>query len=433
MIMSQEIKIPEIEMVPVNDLKIDGKNPNKMTTEQERALDKNIKKFGFIIPIITNKDLLIADGEHRWRRARALGMKTVPVIRLLIEEIDRRILRQILNKLRGQHDEDLDREEFRYFLDNNSMDAFLELVGEEDKKVVQFLASLGKEGLGDDSLDIDASINKPKYDVKPGDIWELEEHRLMCGDATNSQHVGNLLGNYKIDMVFTDPPYGVNYSDKNKFLNKIDKGNRVQEEIINDNIEDYNAFFGSWLKNIKKIMGEKNSVYITISGEKLFELLEELKKLDFKNSQLLVWAKNNHVLGRQDYFNKHELIVTGDFEGSEKTGEFIVYGWWNKHKFYGRFGTTIWEFDKPVRSKLHPTMKPVDLIKRAVINSSPPNGKVLDLFGGSGSTLIACEQLSRTCYIMEIDSKYCSVILERWETVTSKTAKKAAGVGRDGD
>jgi len=148
----QDIQIPEIEMIPIDDLKVDGKNPNKMTSEQERALDANIKKYGFIIPIITNKDLLIADGEHRWKRAKALGMKVVPVIRLPLEEVDRRILRQVLNKLRGEHDVRMDLEEYDWIFKETTIEAFSGLSGLSKKYIQDLLDS--RQALPEEYLEL---------------------------------------------------------------------------------------------------------------------------------------------------------------------------------------------------------------------------------------------------------------------------------------
>ncbi len=216
-------------------------------------------------------------------------------------------------------------------------------------------------------------------------------------------------------MVFTDPPYGVAYAEKNKYLNSIAFANRISTPIINDNIKDYKEFFKSFLD--KFILNDYNAFYITISGQKLLELLEALRSLNYKMSQVLVWVKNNHVLGRQDYANKHELIV---------------YGWIGKHKFYGDFDTTTWVIDKPLKSDLHPTMKPIELIVKAINNSSKCGMIVLDIFGGSGSTLIACEQTDRKCYMMEIDEHYCQVIIDRWLNFTGASPDSVL-VERDGE
>ena len=208
-----------------------------------------------------------------------------------------------------------------------------------------------------------------------------------------------------VDLLLTDPPYGVDYSGKNQFLNAIDKGNRIQKDIINDNIEDYREFFGNFLEPIP--FSEYNSFYITISGLKLFELTQALLDKNYKISQHIIWVKNNHVLGRQDYANKHE---------------FLIYGWKQKHKFYGPFQTTIWEIAKPQKNELHPTMKPLELMQTPILNSTKKDMLVYDPFLGSGSTLIACEQTGRICYGMELDPGYIDVIIQRWENYTGKKA-----------
>lgn len=211
-------------------------------------------------------------------------------------------------------------------------------------------------------------------------------------------------------MVFTDPPYGVDYAEKNRYLNGISFANRSEIPVLNDDITDYQLFFTSFLNAFKTHLSDYNTFYISMSGKTLICLLLALNECEYKMAQIIVWAKNNHVLGRSDYANKHELIV---------------YGWLNHHKFYGQFDTTVWEIDKPLKSELHPTMKPIELIEKGILNSSLPNMNVLDGFGGSGSTLIACEKTDRNCFMMELDPIYCSVIIERWEEYTGQKAVKA--------
>jgi DNA modification methylase len=248
-----------------------------------------------------------------------------------------------------------------------------------------------------------------KFDVQPGDVWILGRHRLVCADSRYPSTIEILMDGQKADMIFTDPPYGVAYNQKNEFLNKIHKGNSRQDDITNDDISDYRKFFSDFLGAGGVHLKQENSIYITMSGNKLKELNEAFDDQGIKWGQVLVWVKNNHVLGRQDYANKCE---------------FIVYGWKGKHKFYGGFQTTVWQCKKPLISKLHPTMKPLEIIEMAILNSTKTAGTVLDMFGGSGSTLIACEQLGRTCFMAEIEPKYCSVIIDRWQTYTRKKARK---------
>ena len=219
----------------------------------------------------------------------------------------------------------------------------------------------------------------------------------------------NLLGGGRMDMLLTDPPYNVDYSGKNEFLNKLDESNRIQKDIENDNIDNFEEFLTKIFNNIKLILSDYNTIYAFISDLELCTLKKAMHNANIQMSSTLIWAKNNHVLGRMDYNAKHECCQ---------------YGWYNHHKFYGDFSTTLLEFPKPLRNELHPTMKPIELLVKLIKDGSPTNANVIDVFGGSGSTLIACEQLQRNCYMMEIDPKYCQIIINRWEEYTGKTATK---------
>lgn len=242
--------------------------------------------------------------------------------------------------------------------------------------------------------------------TKPGDIWQLGRHRVMCGDSTDSKQVKQLLGDMRVDQLLTDPPYGVDYAAKNEMLNKFDKGNRIQLPIVNDNISDYRAFFAAFLGCIP--FADYNTVYVFMSGQELHSVRLAMDDVGITWGDYLVWVKNNHVLGRKDYNAKHE---------------FVVYGWKGKHKFYGGFSTTVLEYNKPQKNELHPTMKPVELIARLMADGSTAAALVYDPFLGSGTTLIVAEQLGRTCYGLEIDPHYVDIIVKRWEQLTGKKAE----------
>ena len=259
--------------------------------------------------------------------------------------------------------------------------------------------------------------DKVETRVKKGDIWQLGEHRLMCGDSTVITDVEKLMNGEKADMVFTDPPYGVSYAEKNAFLNSVGTGHRLTNAIENDSkkpTEMYD-FWVEAFKNIYAFTTDKVSYYITApqGGDLLLLLLQAVRDCGFALKHQLIWNKNNHVLGRCDYNYKHEPII---------------YGWKidGTHNFYGKgkMKTSVWDFPKPHQSKLHPTMKPIELIGEALLNSSKQDDIVIDLFGGSGSTLIACEQLKRKCRMMELDEHYCDVIIKRWENLTGKQAQR---------
>jgi DNA modification methylase len=230
-----------------------------------------------------------------------------------------------------------------------------------------------------------------------GDLYQLGGHRLLCGDSGSQENAEILMNGDKVDSLMTDPPYGVDYSAKNEFLNAKDKGNRNQKAIANDAIDDYREFFGNFLKAIP--FADYNTVYIFMSGQELHTLRMAVEDAGIKWGDYLVWVKNNHVLGRKDYNAKHE---------------FILYGWKGKHKFYSGHRTTVIEENKPLCNDLHPTMKPIALLEQLIPDGSPKGGKIYDPFGGSGSTLIACEKLNRKCYMMELDEQYCDVIVKRF-------------------
>jgi len=247
---------------------------------------------------------------------------------------------------------------------------------------------------------------------KLGDMYQLGRHKIICADCTIPANITKLLGETKIDQLVTDPPYGINYSAKNEFLNKIDKGNRIQKNIENDNIEDYRKFFSDFLSVIP--FNDYNTCYIFMAGLHLHELRMAVEDSDITWGDYLVWVKNNHVLGRKDYNPKHE---------------FILYGWKNRHKFYGTENpTTVLEFVKPLVNDLHPTMKPIEILEKIIDDGSSKNANIYDPFLGSGSTLIACEQTGRTCFGMEIDPAYVDVIIKRWENFTGQNAIKYVGV-----
>lgn len=249
--------------------------------------------------------------------------------------------------------------------------------------------------------------NSIETDIQQGDLFQLGKHMLKCGDCTDNKYYNFI--NKPIDMLLTDPPYGVDYSSKNKFLNSLDGGDRNEKPIQNDSIEDYRTFFYNFLTNTSPFLNDYNTTYIFMSGLELHNLRLAFEESGYKFSSYLVWLKNNHTLSRMDYNPKVE---------------YCLYGWKNHHKFYGDFSTDVLEFDKPHTSKLHPTMKPIDLLVKLINDGSPQNGTVLDVFGGSGSTLIACEQTNRACYMMEYDPQYCQVIINRWEELTGKKAVK---------
>jgi DNA modification methylase len=368
-------------------------NPRKLSDEQRNQLYRSLHKFGYVETIDINTDNTVIGGHQRLKVLADLGYDEievrVPERKLTKKEEKELNLR--LNKNLGEFDYDL--------LGNGEFEIeLLEDVGFDAEE----LESIFPDELGENEVveDEPPAVDDVEPIAKFGDLWQLGRHRLLCGDCTVKENVELLFGNDRADCVITDPPYGVDYSDKNKFLNSIDKGNRNQAPIKADSdneIKDYRLFFASFMKNF--MLNDYNVIYIFMSGKELHNLRLAMDDSDFKCGDYLVWVKNNHVLGRKDYNAKHE---------------FIVYGWCGKHKFYGGSATTVLEFDKPLKNDLHPTMKPIALVARLINDGSKKDMIIYDPFLGSGSTLIACQQTDRICYGMELEPAYVSVVIIRW-------------------
>ena len=253
-------------------------------------------------------------------------------------------------------------------------------------------------------------VSKAAPRAKKGDIWKLGRHRLLCGDATVVTDMEKLMDGKKADMVFTDPPYNVNYGATMKdTLRKKDGQKSAGRTIMNDNLGDnFKQFLTDACANIVNFC--KGAIYICMSSSELHTLYNSFVESGGKWSTFIIWSKNTFTLGRSDYQRQYEPILYGWPQGA-------------KHYWCGdRDQSDVWEYNKPRVNDLHPTMKPIELVARAIKNSSKANDIVADFFGGSGSTLIACEQLNRVCYMSELDPKFCDVILTRWENLTGKEA-----------
>jgi hypothetical protein len=306
----QDIQIPPAETININQLQVDGKNPNKMSKEQHERLASSIKKWGFIVPIITNKDLLIADGEQRWTVAKSLGMNQVSVIRLPVEEVDRRLLRQVLNKLRGEHELLLDAEEFEAIIEQGKKDDLQYLLALSDGKLERYLLELHPPK--DETYEI-PEIDKVQTIIRKGDVIELGKHRLMCGDATILEDVKALLDGSQIEMVFTDPPYGVAF-DKHHMkddcfrrnpTSKNPSGFRNWGGIKGDKtLETYLKF----LEVITPLLKHK-SWYLCAPSKALYEIFGKMEELGIYYATPIIWVKENFVLSWERYKAQHENII----------------------------------------------------------------------------------------------------------------------------
>lgn len=244
--------------------------------------------------------------------------------------------------------------------------------------------------------------------IKIGDVFQLGDHRLACGDAKDAALLKKLILDDRISLLLTDPPYGVAYVEGKAELTKI----KSSKKIANDHNQTENAyrhFTQEWLEVVKPYLVKKNSFYIFNSDKMIFALRDGLVDAEYRLTQLLIWIKNNVVVGRLHYLPQHELIA---------------YGWFGSHEFYKVKDKSILIYPKPNKSPLHPTMKPIGLLRNLILNSSKIDDYVYDPFGGSGSTLIACEQTKRRCLMIEIDPEYCQVIIDRFQKVTGQKAER---------
>ncbi|MFA5161879.1 MAG: DNA modification methylase [Elusimicrobiales bacterium] len=381
------------EYIPVGKIKPNPQNPRVIKDEAFKRLCASLcedRDYFEARPILVNKDMVIFAGNQRYRAAVEIGMKEVPVIVMDNPEMEaKRMLRDNISA--GDWDMDI--------LANDFDADFLRDVGFSDDE----LGALGNESLLDEDK-LDEVPDKPETAItKPGDLWLLGDHRLLCADSTSNAAIARLMGGAKADMIFTDPPYGIAYVGKTK------KRLTIQNDAMSD--ADFSAFLGKAFSAMRKVCDGGTPYYVCHADGKTMLFRQALMDNGFEVKQTVIWAKQSFVLGRQDYQWQHEPILYGWAAGAS-------------HKWYGgRAETTVWEINRPTRSEEHPTMKPVELCARAIRNSSRKDDTVLDLFGGSGSTLIACEHTGRKACLCEIDLLYTDVIVKRWEQATGKKAE----------
>lgn len=412
----QPVQEHQVTKLNVAELVFDTSNPNVMSNEQMTALRKSMQKFGYLTPVIIDQHNNIADGEHRALVYKEMGITEIPVIRLKLEtDSDRKQLRQVMNKLHGEHDRAKDADELVELFKNNKLDELTELLAQPKDDMLQLMLRYHPDldwvnQETEDQVDqiIDEEMKRLAPDTKLGDIWQLGRHKIACGDCTDRRLVDELLDGRTIDQLNCDPPFGVMYGDKNKDLNTRLGGHRIEDPFANDEIEfDYYSLFTNLVGVIP--FSDYNTIYIWTGDRHLRHIHSALDDSDVYIHQYLVWAKNNHSITRTDYQMKHE---------------FCLYGWKGKHKFHGGFRTSVLEYNKPMKNDLHPTMKPIELIRQTVTDGTKEGDTILDTFAGSGTSLIACEQTNRIWRGIEIDPRYVDVIIKRWESYTGEKAEK---------
>ena len=404
----------QIERWSVDRLIPYARNARTHSPEQVAQIAASIAEFGFVNPVLVGADGVIIAGHARVMAARKLGMTQAPVIVLdYLSAAQRRALVIADNRL--AQNAGWDEEMLRVELEALREDDFnLDLLGFGVDEMDALLAEPEAEVAG--NTDDDAVPETPETSVTvPGDVWLLGDHRLLCGDATQIDALEKVLAGGLADMVFTDPPYNVNYGATMK-----DKLRGKKRKIANDNLGDgFEQFLRDACTNILTVT--KGAVYICMSSSELHTLQKTFREAGGHWSTFVIWAKNTFTMGRSDYQRQYEPILYGWKEGSDH--------FWCGARDQG----DVWFVKKPVSNDLHPTMKPVELVERAIRNSSKSRDTVLDPFGGSGSTLIACEKAGRQARLIELEPKYCDVMVHRYQEFSGKEAKLEADGRRFAD
>lgn len=388
-----------VEMRELSKIKPYENNPRKNDFAIEKLI-VSIKEFGFRQPLVVDQEGVIIVGHTRYKAALQMGLIEVPVHVANLDSAKTQAYRLADNRTNQESlwDDVLLLEELT---DLKEQDFDLSLTGFNQDEIEQILEGIHvlSEGLCDE--DQIPLVSEPR--VQFGDIWKLGRHLLKCGDSTSYEDLNSILGEEKINLLITDPPYNVDYSGSKK----------KREKIQNDNlsIEDFNQFLLNAFTNCFPFMKENSSFYCFHSSGCAYEFQNALNLSGFKIRNQLIWVKNHFVLGWGRYKYKHEPIFYGHL--LNQTDE-----------WYGdKSQVTVLTCDKPIDSKEHPTMKPVELIEKILENSSVRGDLILDIFGGSGSTLIACEKTARQSRLVELNPAYCDAIIERWEKFTGKKAE----------
>ena len=401
--MSEPWLSTHIERWPTEKLVPYARNARTHSEEQVAQIAASIVEFGFTNPILAGSDGVIVAGHGRLAAAQKLGLDTVPVVVLdHLTPTQRRAL--IIADNRIAENAGWDDAMLRIELQSLQEDGFnLDITGFDVDALAEIMA--GEETTVDGNTDDDAVPEVLATPIsRPGDVWEMGKHRLVCGDATDPKSYELLMADAKADMVFTDPPYNVDYANSAK-----DKMRGKDRPILNDNLGDgfYDFLLAALTPMLERCAG---ATYIAMSSSELDTLQQAFRAAGGKWSTFIIWAKNTFTLGRADYQRQYEPILYGWPEGQ------------NRHWCGDRDQGDVWNIKKPQKNDLHPTMKPVELVERAIRNSSRPGDIVLDPFGGSGTTLIAAEKTGRIGWLIELDPKYVDVIVRRWQDWSGQEA-----------
>lgn len=398
-----------IKQLSIGDLKPADYNPRKDLQPGDPEYDKlkrSLTEFGYVEPVIYNQVTgRVVGGHQRLKVLADLGHTEVDCVVVELDETREKALNVALNKISGDWDED---KLALLIADLDASDFDVELTGFDDAEIQAMIGSLDDGDIEDDDFDLTAALEAASF-VERGDIWTVGRHRLVCGDATNPDDVATLMDGKSANLVLTDPPYNVAFESAG--------GLKIKNDAMNND-----AFFEFLLAaftNMNAVVEKGGSAYVFHADTEGLNFRKAFTEAGFKLSGCCIWVKDSLVLGRSPYQWQHEPVLFGWKQGG-------------KHKWFAdRKQTTIWNFAKPRRNADHPTSKPLDLLAYPIRNSTQTNAIVLDLFAGSGSTLMAAEETDRIAYCMELDEKYASVILRRYAEATGD----AAGITcqRDGE
>ena len=384
-------KVSEMNLVDVDKLIPYVNNARTHSKEQINKLRASIREFGFINPVIIDRDYNVIAGHGRILASQEEGIDKVPCV--FVDYLtDAQKKAYIIADNRMALDADWDEELLKIEIESLKDEDFdLSFTGFDESELLDLFGDDSKGKVEDDNFDLSSALEKASF-VEKGDVWTVGKHRLMCGDATSKEDVQILMGDTKGNLILTDPPYGVSF--------KSSSGLTIENDSMK-NDEFYN-FLLSAFKNMADHLEKGGSAYVFHADTEGLNFRKAFVDSGFHLAGCCIWVNNSLVLGRSDYQWQHEPVLYG----------FMQNG---KHRWYSdRKQTTIWNFDKPKKNSNHPTSKPLDLLSYPISNSTQENAVVIDTFGGSGSTLIACEKINRICYTMELDEKYASVILRRY-------------------
>lgn len=405
----------EIVYVSIEKIKPNEYNPKTMTQKETEELEKSITEFDIVDPLLVNsaegREGILIGGHQRLKIYKKMGIKEVPVVYRNIPDMKKeRKLCLSLSKNLGSWDWDL--------LANFDEEELLSVGFDSDELEQRFNLTDEPE---EDNYNIEKAVELIKEPTSvPGGMWRLGKHRLFCGDSIKGEDIRKLMDGDRADCVFTDPPYNVNYSGQGK-LGGIRNDDMTEEAFV-----EFTLKFMEVLKDNLKIGG----VFYMCSGWSSYPIfLYAIKAMGMKFANPIIWVKNNTTLGWNDYRYKYEMLLKGKKQKAKKKKKSIpiLYGWnGGKHYFKDtRFESDVWEITRRAsQTMIHPTQKPILLVSRAISNSSKIGEIILDLFGGSGATIIACEKLNRACRINELEPLFCDVIIDRWEQYTGKKAVK---------